>query len=128
METLAFLITILITFFGFTHFIIMAVFGLLIRIINFDYAFFSLVWIPPVIGLWLAIDYFWVIFLEKPLSIGLIFLCWLAKLIDDWIRQRRAISSGTLRSDTSIHINMAEAWTLFVWGIVSIFLDYRAWF
>ena len=145
METLAYLITISVTFLGATHFIVMVILGLLNKVLNFSsendvyimYGFgnheekywaFSWGWIPVVIGLWLTIDYFWVMFLGKPLPIGLIFLCWLAKIIDDWIKQKKAISSGILRSSTSIHVHMAEAWTLFVWAIVSIFLDYRAWF
>ena len=145
MDILGYAITFFITLFGLTNFIIMVVLGLLNKMLNFSsendvyimYGFgnheekywaFSWGWIPVVIGLWLAIDYFWVTFLGKPLPIVLIFCCWFAKIMDDWTKQRKVISSGTLRSSTSIHVHMAEAWTLFVWATASMFLDYRTWF
>ena len=144
MEILGYLITILITYFGVTHFIIMLIAGLLNKVLNYssendsyllygfgnhEEKFWAFSWgcVPISIGLWLTIDYIWVTFLGQPLSIGLIFLCWLAILIDDWIKSKRVISSGVLRSSTSIHVHMAEAWVLWIWAIASIFLEYRAW-
>ena len=53
------------------------------------------------------------------IPIAIFFICWLVKLVEDNLIKK---------SDWQTNINMAEAWVLFIWAILSIFGDYRTWF
>ena len=56
---------------------------------------------------------------NTPIPIALFLICWLVKLVED---------SLIKKADWQINVGMAEAWVLFIWAIISMFGDYRAWF
>ena len=76
----------------------------------------------PIVGaiiIWNIIDIIHLSILNTPIPITLFLICWLVKLVED---------SLIKKADWQINVGMAEAWVLFIWEIISMFGDYRAWF
>ena len=112
MEVLAYIIISLLTFFGIT--------ALPSRRIVMTKP--STVNTVPIIGaiiVWNIIDIIYLSLLNTPIPIALFLICWLIKLIEENLIRKASWQT---------HVNMAEAWVLFIWAIFSIFGDYRTWF
>ena len=112
MEFVAYIVISLLTFFGIT--------ALPSRKIVMNRP--SLVNSVPIIGaiiIWNTIDIIYLSLLNSPIPIVLFLICWLIKLIEDNVIRKASWQT---------HVNMAEAWVLFIWAILSIFGDYRSWF
>ena len=75
----------------------------------------------PIIGaiiIWNIIDSIYLGINNKPIPILLFLICWAIKLVEGNIIKK---------ADWQMHVSMAEAWVIFIWAIVSMFSDYRAW-
>lgn len=117
MEILAYVLISIITFFGLTALPtrwIVGAFGVAggnASVINFFPIFGAII-------TWTFIDAFYLNILNNPIPIVLFLICWFVKLLDDFVIKK---------ADWQTQVNMAEAWVLFVWAIIAMFGDYRAW-
>ena len=116
MEILLYIIIPIITFFGLTS---MPTRWISIIMLTRSPDFVNFFPIVGAIIIWNFIDMFYIMVIGVPIPIAIFFICWLIKLVEDNLIKK---------ADWQTHINMTEAWVLFIWAIVSIFGDYRAWF
>ena len=127
MEILIYIIFIVLTFLGVTNYPVL----LYMTLFPMGYIRFLGGGGPAVLISWLVwslLDKFiWIPLMNKPMPILLFLLCWIAKLIDDHLQEKR---NPYRKSTQSVHItrNMGEAWVLFVWAIIAMFGNYREWY
>jgi len=127
MEILIYIIFIVLTFLGVTNYPVL----LYMTLFPMGYIRFLGGGGPAVLISWLVwslLDKFiWIPLMNKPMPILLFLLCWIAKLIDDHLQEKR---NPYGKSTQSVHItrNMGEAWVLFVWAIIAMFGNYREWY
>ena len=126
MEIFFYLLTITIVLFGISHLIISFIVFLFMRL-DISMAL-NIGSISGAFIVWTLMDTLWVVSLNQPIPIGLFLVCWAIKLINNYIQNNKAVKSGIPLPNSQIHVHMAEAWVLFIWAIVSMFLDYRLWF
>jgi hypothetical protein len=69
--------------------------------------------------IWTGIDVFYISFVGEPIPIALFLICWATRLTEDYMIKK---------ANWQIHVHMAEAWVIFVWAILAMFGDYRAWY
>jgi len=126
LEIFFYLLTIAIVLFGISHLIISFIVFLFMRL-DISMAL-NIGSISGAFIVWTLMDALWVVSLNQPIPIGLFLVCWAIKLINNHIQNNKAVKSGIPLPNIQIHVHMAEAWVLFIWAIVSMFLDYRLWF
>lgn len=69
--------------------------------------------------IWTCIDIIHLNLTNAPIPIALFLICWLVKLIEEQVVKKAGWQT---------HVNMAEAWVIFVWAILAMFGDFRGWF